>query len=372
VDVVLHVACHHFPRANANDYDRLRARAGCQARGRGSALKVAFDTRPLSEADGIGRYSRCLLSALRELSGDGDELIETNRPATTMRAGDADVLHAPWMEGAMLRSPCPAVVTVHDLTKRKRRSEHLRTGLRQRLRDLAVQRAMRVVVPTRSVADDAVEQLGVERRRVVVIPHAADPAMRPRGDREVAAVRERFKLPERYLVWVGALRHPDPTKHVRELAAAPRRLPLVMVGPTQPWAHELPEVTLTGQVSDEHLAAIYSGAHALVLSSEGEGFGFPAVEALACGTPVTACSLPALAEVLGERATFVPQGDMRSLVMAAEAATRPAPAPPPWTWQDAARATWAAYSSALAEAADQRNGTRPARRRSRRPGVEGA
>jgi glycosyltransferase involved in cell wall biosynthesis len=326
----------------------------------------------LSEPDGIGRYSRCLLAALRELRGEDDELIETNRPAATMRAGGADILHAPWMEGAMLRSPCPAVVTVHDLTKRRRRSERLRTGMRQRLRDLAVQRAMRVVVPTRAVADDAVEQLGVERRRVVVIPHAADPAMSPRCEREVASARERFELPDRYLVWVGALRHPDPTKHVRELAAAPRGMPLVMVGPTRPWAHELPEVILTGEVSDEHLAAIYSGAHALVLSSESEGFGLPAVEALACGTPVTACRVPALAEVLGERVTFVPQGDMRSLIMAAEAATRPAPAPPPWSWRDAGRATWAAYSSALADAAEQRNGTRPVRGRSRRPGVEGA
>ncbi len=78
-------------------------------------------------------------------------------------------------------------------------------------------------------------------------------------------MRARFQLPERYLVWVGGLRHPDPGKHVAELAATPRELPLVLVGPTRPWAHELPDVILTGQVSDEHLAAIYSGAHALVL-----------------------------------------------------------------------------------------------------------
>jgi alpha-1,3-rhamnosyl/mannosyltransferase len=338
---------------------------------RSEALKVAFDTRPLSEPDGIGRYSRCLLAALRELRCDPDELIETNRPATTSRAGEADVMHHPWMEGAILRSPCPAVVTVHDLTQLKRRSEHLRTGVRKRLRHLAVQRAMRVVVPTRAVADDAVEELGVERRRVAVIPHAADPVMRPRDDHEIAAVRQQLKLPEHYLVWVGALRHPDPTKHVRELAATPRQMPLVMVGPTCPWAHELPEVTLTDEVSDEQLAAIYSGAHALVLSSESEGFGLPGVEALACGTPVSACRASALEEVLGERAAFVEQGDMRSLIAAAEAATRPAPAPPPWSWRDAARATWDVYSAALTEAAERRNGSRAKRQRSARPGVEG-
>ena len=75
--------------------------------------------------------------------------------------------------------------------------------------------------------------------------------------------------------------------------------------PDAPWAHELPDVILTGQVSDDELAALYSGAHALVFPSDDEGFGLPAVEALACGTPVVACEVPALREVLGERATFV-------------------------------------------------------------------
>ncbi len=120
-------------------------------------------------------------------------------------------------------------------------------------------------------------------------------------------------MPERFLVWVGGLRHPDPGKHVVKLAAAARKLPLVLVGSTRPWAHELPDVILTGQVSDEQLAAIYSAAHALVLSSANEGFGLTAVEALACGTPVAACDAPALREVLGERATFVAPGDMDGL-----------------------------------------------------------
>ena len=72
-----------------------------------------------------------------------------------------------------------------------------------------------------------------------------------------------------------------------------------------------------------------------MLPSEDEGFGLPAVEALACGTPVVACEVPALREVLGDRATFVDAGDIDALIDAAEAARRPAPAPPPWSWEDA-------------------------------------
>ena len=127
----------------------------------------------------------------------------------------------------------------------------------------------------------------------------------------------------------------------------------MLVGPTSRWAHELPDVILTGQVSDEHLAALYSGAHALVLSSEDEGFGLPAVEALACGTPVAACEVPALREVLGERATFVEPGDLKSLIESAQRSRRPAPAPPQWTWHDAARSTWLVYRQAIGHAEDE-------------------
>jgi glycosyltransferase involved in cell wall biosynthesis len=123
-------------------------------------------------------------------------------------------------------------------------------------------------------------------------------------------------------------------------------MPLVLVGPAARWAHELDDVIITGSVPDDHLAAIYSGAHALVFPSDDEGFGLPPVEALACGTPVAVSDVPVLREVLGDRATFVNAGDVAGLVAAAEAAQRPAPPPPPWTWQDAAEATWEVYQRA--------------------------
>ena len=313
-------------------------------------MRVAFDSRAVSDPNGVGRYSRCLLKALGETVSAEDELLEAPRPSTTVRSENADVFHSPWMDGAMLHSPCPMVVTVHDVAALKRRSEHLRTGLRLRLRHLAVQRAASVIVPTEAVAQDAVEHLRLQRERIVVIPEAADASMFPRSDEEVQLTREHFELPERYLVWVGGLQHPAPGKQIAKLAAARRELPLVLVGPTRPWAHELPDVILTGQVSDEQLAAIYSGAHALVLPSEDVGFGLTAVEALACGTPVVACDVPALREVLDGRATFVEPGDIDGLIAAAQDAARPAPAPSRWSWRDAGKATWRAYAKARAAA----------------------
>ncbi len=319
-------------------------------------MKVAFDSRPAKDVRGIGRYARSLLHALGETARG--EIVETRDPRR------CDVFHSPWIDGALLRSPVPMVVTLHDLIPLKRRGEYLRSGLRFKLRYLAVQRATRVIVPTAAVADDAVEALQIPRERVAVIKEAPAPTFAPRPDAEVDAARERYGLPESYLLWVGGLRSPDPRKRVAELARAPRTMPLVLVGPASRWARELPAVTVTGEVTDDELAAIYTGAHALVFPSDEEGFGLPPVEALACGTPVVACDVPALREVLEGRAILRDVNDVDGLLVAAEAARRPAPAPPPWTWRDAAEATWKVYEEALVNHDGEA-------RRPRRPGRAG-
>jgi glycosyltransferase involved in cell wall biosynthesis len=303
-------------------------------------MKVAFDSRPVSDPRGIGRYARCLLAALR--ASPRGELVESRD------ARGCDLFHAPWIEGALLRSPVPMVVTLHDLVPLKRPGEYLRSGLRFKLRYLAVQRATRVIVPTQAVAEDAIAGLRIDPARITTIAEAAAPVFSPRSADEVAVARARHGLPERYLLWVGGMLVPDPRKRVAALAKARRSLPLVLVGPTSRWAHELADVHLTGAVDDDDLAAIYTGAHALVFPSDDEGFGLPPLEALACGTPVAACDVPALREVLGDRVSLVDVSDLDTLVATAEALTRPAPSPPAWSWTDAAAATWDVYEQALA------------------------
>ena len=145
-------------------------------------MRVAFDSRPAADPRGIGRYTRSLLAALREL-GAG-EVVESRRP------DGADVFHSPWIDGALLRPTCPMVVTLHDLVPLKRPGDYLRTGLRFRLRYLAVRRAARVIVPTRTVAEDARGRLGIPSERLAVIHEAPAPTFSAQ-----AAVRPVRKTP---------------------------------------------------------------------------------------------------------------------------------------------------------------------------------
>lgn len=302
-------------------------------------MRVAVDTRGSADPRGIGRYVRCLVDGLRATAGSGHELLEMHRPR------GVDLFHAPRVEAALLRCSIPQVVTIHDLVILKRPGEYLRTGLRYRLRFLASSRAVRVIVPTQVVADDVASRLDVDPARIAVVGEAAAPAFRPRPPDEVERARDAFSLPPEYLVWVGGLEHNDPRKRVRELAAAATDVPLVLVGPTTQWAKELPNVTLTGHVSDDDLAAILTGARALVFPSDDEGFGLPPVEALACGTPVVCTDIPALREVLGERVTYAPFDDLLDTAWAGNG--RPT-TPLTRTWDDVGRETWAVYEAASA------------------------
>jgi glycosyltransferase involved in cell wall biosynthesis len=307
-------------------------------------MRVCFDSRPAVDRRGIGRYARCLLEGLRTVAErNGGEIVEGRQP----RRGD-DLFHAPWIKGALLRPRVPMVVTIHDLVSQKHAGTSLREGLRGGMRGLAIQRAARVICPTSAVADDVAALMRVKRECIDVIAEAPAGAFRPRPAAEVAAAREQHGVPEDYLLWVGDLRHPDPHRRIPALVDAPRELPLVLVGAAGPWAHELGGAIVTGEVDDDELAALYTGAHALIMPSAEEGFGLPAIEALACGTPVVAADGPSLREVLEGRATFVDAGDVAGMVAAAHEASRPAPAPPEWSWADAAAATWGVYERALA------------------------
>ena len=108
-------------------------------------------------------------------------------------------------------------------------------------------------------------------------------------------------------------------------------------------------MTLTGHVPDDDLAAIYTGAHALVFPSDDEGFGLPTVEALACGTPVVACDVPGAARGARRPRDVRRPGRPRRPARRRRRGDAARAAAARWTWADAARITWEVYASAATE-----------------------
>jgi glycosyltransferase involved in cell wall biosynthesis len=313
-------------------------------------MKVALDLRVLDDPAlaerGIGRYASELAAAL---AAEGVEVVDLRR----RRRSGTDVLHSPSIDRTSIRPGRPYVVTLHDLAPLKYPDRYLRTGLRHRLRYAAVKRAARVITPSRTVAGEAVDILGLSRIDVV----AEAPATVFR--RSTAAVGRLPRLPNRFLLWVGGLDPPDPRKGIEALA---RRVaigdcpPLVLAGRYDDSGSQLAvdgRVILTGRVDDEQLATLYSVADALVLPSEDEGFGLTPHEALACGTPVAAFAIPALTETLGDNPAvrLVRHGDIDALLAAARELAGYDARAGGRTWADVARDTMAVYERAITDRA---------------------
>jgi glycosyltransferase involved in cell wall biosynthesis len=381
-------------------------------------VRVGLDATPLLGArTGVGRYVAGLAGALAGLAGPEPEEVALvpfswrgtrDLPAAAphgprVRCGrrrvPARLLQAawsrlPWPPVEWLAGPVevfhatnfvapPArraatVVTVHDLTYL--RYPEMVTDASARYRRL-VPRALGhgaiVCTPTAAVAAEVADEYGLPPDRLVVTPlgvadlwrHAAPPDPGWRAARG---------LPARYLLFVGSR---EPRKNLGTLLTAYRDLlagkvgaaapspagpgvpPLVLVGPPG-WGEALdtaglpPDAVRTlGYLPEPALAGVVAGAAAVVVPSWYEGFGLPALEALACGTPVVAADLPAHREVLGDQAELVPPSDPDALAAAlgrvledpggeaARAARRTRAAG--FTWETCAQATLAAYRVAM-------------------------
>ncbi|ABK52193.1 glycosyl transferase, group 1 [Acidothermus cellulolyticus 11B] len=249
----------------------------------------------------------------------------SNLPPVERICGRADVFHGTNFVLPPARSAA-GVVTIHDLAfllypdTVDAKSREYRV-----LVPRALQRARVVVVPSRAIADDLTAAYGFPRDRVVVTPLGVDAAWftaTPPG-REL---RERYRIPARYVLFIGTL---EPRKNLPVLLQAhrlaragnPQVPPLVVVGAAG-WG-DVPvdtaddgSVVRTGYLPHDVVRSLTAGAAAVVIPSRYEGFGLPALEAFACGTPVVASDIPALREVTGGLARYVPVSDAEALAEA--------------------------------------------------------
>ncbi len=288
-----------------------------------------------------------------------------------------DLLHCPHYVMPLVR-PCPVVVTIHDiihLTLARDFSPAARAYSRFML-GRAVSGARRIIAVSEGTRRDLIEHLGAPPERVVTIHNGLpEDAVPVRDAGRLAAVRERYQIGGPYLLFVGNLRmrHKNLVTFLRAfrlLCERGRDVPeLVLAGgagkngvPPElidatgaAWSR----VRLTGFVPREDLPALYSGAELFVWPSLYEGFGFPPLEAMACGTPVVSSDAPVMPEILGDAALYAPALEVEAYVAAivrilddralkasliakgtAQAAT--------YSWAECARRTLAVYGEVLA------------------------
>lgn len=185
----------------------------------------------------------------------------------------------------------------------------------------SLRRAERIVVPSLFTKEEVMKYYAVPEEKIAVIGNAlGEDFLLHEGAPDVAKVREKYHLPERFLLYVGTL---QPRKNipflVRALAHLRKRLPgveLVLVGNRKghhvdPALEETiaelglePVVHFPGYVDQDDLPGVIRAAEAFVFPSLYEGFGIPLLEAMSEGVPVAAADIPSLREVAGEAALY--------------------------------------------------------------------
>jgi len=253
------------------------------------------------------------------------------RAAAALRV---DLIHVPYW-APPLRAPAPIVVTIHDLIPLVLKA--YRGGPLVRLYTGLVTAAARgatlILTDSNASRRDIVQRLGVPDSRVRTIYLAADPKFNPRPDPvDRAAVRKKYDLPDNYVLYLGGF---DPRKNVEAALqvytwgqdAIGYTHPLVVAGRLPEKSHgffadpraiarqiEVEDVVrFIGEVDAEDKAALYQGAAAFLYPSRYEGFGLPALEALACGVPVVGSNAASIPEVVGAAGSLVDPDDARAM-----------------------------------------------------------
>jgi glycosyltransferase involved in cell wall biosynthesis len=271
-------------------------------------------------------------------------------PALLARAAaraPVDVLHCTIFR-APPRTRVPTILTVHDLAVLRHPEVFpLWTRLYGRIALRPTVRAVdRVIAVSEFSKREVVELAGADPERIDVVPNGVEPVFTATGP---AAAGE-------YALAVGTV---EPRKNLRRAieAAARAGVELRVVG--DPGWGDVPvagaHVVRLGFVPDEELAALYRGALCLVFPSLYEGFGIPAAEAMACGTPVVTSAGSAMADVVGDAGVLVDPLDPASIASGIEEADRRRPElrklgleqAKLYTWERAAEAAAGAYRKAL-------------------------
>jgi glycosyltransferase involved in cell wall biosynthesis len=318
-------------------------------------LRLGLDGRELAGGvhTGIGRY---VIEVLRAISrhgwecvvyGDRETRLDGVPSGVNLHALDArwtqwwdqvclprqllrdrvSVFLSPYYKGPLF-APCPVVLTIHDLFfihypgRRRPVYDAAATAFAR----LYAVRADALITDSEYSKRSIVERLHVDPGKVTVIPISPGAEFQPQSLSE--DVRCRYKIDEPYILYVGNFKpHKNLPRLIRAYANLSKALrdtyQLVLAGGDLEHRQALKDlagglgvgdrILYTGVIDDPHLPAVYSGCSLFVLPSLVEGFGLPALEAMACGAPVVAANRAAIPEVVDKAAILVDPEDVPAI-----------------------------------------------------------
>ena len=292
-----------------------------------------------------------------------------------LRRNPVDVLHVQFTAPPF--SPCPVVVSIHDLsfehlpqTFKWRSRKQLRMTVRRSAREAA-----QVIALSEHARNDIIDTYHIPPENVTAIPLAVGAQFRPISNvEELQRVRQTYGIEGEYILSVGAI---QPRKNLSRLVAAYSRLrratpegnlPKLVLAGKCAWLYEetlrtikelqvSDSVILTGYVPENDLPVLYSGALCFVYPSYFEGFGLPPLEAMKCGAPVIVGNRTSLPEVVGDAGILVDPfdpnaiaGAMKKLIsdsnLRAELTARGMARAKLFDWRETARQTLKVYQRA--------------------------
>lgn len=270
----------------------------------------------------------------------------------------------------------PLVLTVHDMSCFDLPESHPkeRVELMQRDMPASIQRADHILVVSEATRAALQRCFNVDSQCITTTYLAADSRFKPQSAQQIQAQMALLGLTAGgYVLCVGTL---EPRKNLGTLfsaytglpASLRRRFPLVLAG-IEGWkTHDLLRKVETlrdcatvhqlGYVPEVLMPALYAGAAAFCYPSRYEGFGLPALEAMACGVPVLTCNQTSLPEVVGDAGLMVDPDDVDSMrerlrslledrVFAAELGMRGHIRAATFSWERCARQTISVYEQVL-------------------------
>jgi len=234
---------------------------------------------------------------------------------------------------APIFSPKPFLVTIHDLTisqfRDKNHSFLERAAYNFLLKNLA-KRATHIIAPSERTKKDIEKILHVPEGKISKIYEGVEEKFKPQKEDKIKTMRKNFDLNAPFIMYAGQWR---PHKNLLKLFEAFAILKneykieekLLLVGTPDPRYPEIPakvkelglenKVRFLGFVEEEWLSTLYSAASICVVPSLAEGFGFPPLEAMACGTVVASSQISCLPEILDQAAIFFDPYDEKDMAV---------------------------------------------------------